>query len=325
MDEANFSQEQIEEQIGDATKFIMELFDEKHLATPDTARVFDVEEADVNSDVNPLKRKATSPNGKSSKELLKDMVVDPMMKGFYERMAQRSLRAQAVNTEKSVEQVNRERYKAEIIELIKKDVEKYIRHCQGPRFIKNALAVYGNEKYRNPNSTFDGNRVADIMMDGHYAHKFFDVTRWWSEEGHRLFYYVSKAASVFIGKPSHNGFQERVFSRGTYFDSALKQRLKEENFEKAVLNSLTQTKVLEYKKAMNWEEVEIKDEEVQLEVDNFYRKEDTGRSDIFQPSDLVNLFDTRDDGDGEQSVIAEGCIWSQESDDGDTSDEDMTM
>lgn len=55
---------------------------------------------------------------------------------------------------------------------------------------------------------------------------------------------------MFLGKPTHNGFQERVFSRGTYVDGKLRKRLKEENFEMSVLNSFNITRVQHIRQTM---------------------------------------------------------------------------
>ena len=67
--------------------------------------------------------------------------------------------------------------------------------------------------------------------------------KWWELFGSKRWPSLGLAASIVLGKPSHNGFQERVFSRGTFFDDPLKQRLKEESYERSVLNSLTMEKI----------------------------------------------------------------------------------
>jgi hypothetical protein len=64
-------------------------------------------------------------------------------------------------------------------------------------------------------------------------------------EGAIKFKQLSVSANVFLGKPTHNGFQERVFSRGVYLDGKLKKRLKEDNFEMSVLNSFSNSRVTE--------------------------------------------------------------------------------
>jgi hypothetical protein len=57
-----------------------------------------------------------------------------------------------------------------------------------------------------------------------------------------------------LGKPTHNGFQERVFSRVVYLDGKLKKRLKEENFEMSVLNSFNEQQVSIIKQALQAKE-----------------------------------------------------------------------
>lgn len=285
MDSTNFSEQQVKDQIATATTFILDLFDEKHmekLADDHT----EVEVVEDPADVETRKRKAASPSKKSRQEILDGMNVDPLRKSWYDRMSQRSNTQVGLTPGTSVGKKNSERRKAGIIVDIKKDVEEYVAHCRSERFIKNALEQFGNAKYTQSNNGFDYYRITNQMMDGYYAQKYFDLMRWWSEEGNRRFKYVAKAASVVIGKPSHNGFQERVFSRGTYFDDALKQRLKEENFEKAVLNSLTQTKVVDLKKQMHWGVSEMKYDDSKVEVQDFYTKERKSRGRIFESEEL---------------------------------------
>ena len=66
----------------------------------------------------------------------------------------------------------------------------------------------------------------------------FDTLKWWKQFVTRNFAEMSCGASVLFGKPTHNGFQERVFSRGNYADCKLKKRLKADNFEMKILKSL---------------------------------------------------------------------------------------
>jgi hypothetical protein len=273
------------------------------------------------SDENPRKRKVTSPSKQTSQEIIDNMAVDIVTKDFYAQWAQMDTADESLTIGTSVEQRNRQRKKDEIIVEIKKEVDEYIRHCQSFRFIKNSLDKYGNDKYKKkPNNGFDEQRVTEKMMDGHYAHKYFDIMAWWSEEGNRRFGMVATAAAVVIGKPSHNGFQERVFSRGTYFDSALKQRMKEENFEMAVLNSLTQTKVRELTEKMLWDHVEMKVDESNVEVSKFYNKELSARPGVFPVPEIMHPIHGSDsDDEGEHSDIAEGFTLTKMTDDDDIS------
>ena len=92
--------------------------------------------------------------------------------------------------------------------------------------------------------------------DAGYTSKFFDVLQWWKLVGDKKYGELGIAATIFLGKPTHNGFQERVFSRGTYSDTRLKKRLKEQNFEMSVLNAFNGKRIDSLKEKLkvqgNW-------------------------------------------------------------------------
>lgn len=92
--------------------------------------------------------------------------------------------------------------------------------------------------------------------DAGYTSKFFDVLQWWKLVGDKKYGELGIAASIFLGKPTHNGFQERVFSRGTYSDTKLKKSLKEQNFEMSVLNAFNGKRIDSIKEKLkvqgNW-------------------------------------------------------------------------
>jgi hypothetical protein len=48
----------------------------------------------------------------------------------------------------------------------------------------------------------------------------------------------SICALIVLAKPIHNGFQERVFSRGTFTDDQLQRNMKESTFECAILEAI---------------------------------------------------------------------------------------
>jgi hypothetical protein len=79
------------------------------------------------------------------------------------------------------------------------------------------------------------------------------VLQWWKVIGRNKFGELGIAASIYLGKPTHNAFQERVFSRGTYTDTKLKKRLKEENFEMSVLNAFNGKRIDDIKELLNQE------------------------------------------------------------------------
>jgi hAT family C-terminal dimerisation region len=67
----------------------------------------------------------------------------------------------------------------------------------------------------------------DIM----YVRERFDVSEWWRQIGSIKFPKLAISALIVLGKPSHNAFQERVFSVGNWTDSKLRKKRKAENFE----------------------------------------------------------------------------------------------
>ena len=113
------------------------------------------------------------------------------------------------------------------------------------------LDEYGNERYKLDKKR---NRINYTMItlvnDAAYVGKYFDVLGWWMANNH-LYPELAVRACLVLGKPTHNGFQERVFSRGTYQDTKLKKRLKEENFEMTVLNAINNKKVTNLKGIMD--------------------------------------------------------------------------
>jgi hypothetical protein len=76
----------------------------------------------------------------------------------------------------------------------------------------------------------------------------FDCFKWWKDVGEQKWPMVAACALVVFSKPQHNGFQERVFSRGTFTDDQLRRRMKESTFEMTILESLNSDKVETYLK-----------------------------------------------------------------------------
>jgi hypothetical protein len=91
----------------------------------------------------------------------------------------------------------------------------------------------------------------EVEKDPIYIAKRFDTMRWWQEVGSKTFKHISFVALVIFGKPQHNAFQERVFSRGSFTDSALRRSMKENTFETTILESLNGDNVERHFKWMN--------------------------------------------------------------------------
>lgn len=117
------------------------------------------------------------------------------------------------------------------------------------------LDVYGNEAYKLEKKNNPSVLITKIVRfkDVIYTSQFFDAIQWWKLVGEVKYKELSVLAIMFLGKPMHNGFQERVFSRGTYSDTKLKKRLKEQNFEMSVLNAFNGRNVEEIKERLKQE------------------------------------------------------------------------
>ena len=91
-----------------------------------------------------------------------------------------------------------------------------------------------------------------------YTEQMFDVLGWWRGFGMTHYPKLGMAASIFLGKPCSNAFQERVFSRGTFTDHALRRRLDGRRFEMSVLQALANKKIAKIREDLG--PAQIKDE-----------------------------------------------------------------
>jgi hypothetical protein len=79
-----------------------------------------------------------------------------------------------------------------------------------------------------------------------YTCSLFDIFKWWSEVGEKRWPMVATCALIIFSRPHHNGYQERVFSRGSFTDDQLRRKMKESTFEISILEALNSKKVEEY-------------------------------------------------------------------------------
>jgi hypothetical protein len=147
------------------------------------------------------------------------------------------------------------------------------------------LDEFGNERYKIDKKRDKINyTMITLINDVAYAGKYFDVMSWW-RVNNKLYPELCVRASIVLGKPTHNGFQERVFSRGTYQDTKLKKRLKEENFEMSVLNAINNKKVQQLKGIMD------------LGLDNLLSEISEADKEIIQEQQVKEIQDFFDKGD----------------------------
>jgi hypothetical protein len=177
-------------------------------------------------------------------EALPDCELDEFTIRMYQKIQAASLTENIINFE-SNEQVQPQKRKQEWKDKIYKQIKEYIYYCQNVMDVAEDLkAGYGNGRYIKEKNSIVFARIINFK-DAYYAFKYFDLYKWWYVFGKKCWPELTTAASIMLEKPTHNGFQVHVYSRGTYTDTKLRQSLKERNFEMAVLNSLNGTIVKE--------------------------------------------------------------------------------
>jgi len=73
--------------------------------------------------------------------------------------------------------------------------------------------------------------VEKMGCNPRYLQTLFDVMKWWTVHGAKLYPKLAVAAVIILAKAAHNGFQERVFSIGAFLDTKQKQQLTKVHYE----------------------------------------------------------------------------------------------
>ena len=122
---------------------------------------------------------------------------------------------------------------------VKDEVTRFTEYCEEADWI-DLVSRFKSKNYRKHFDDKEGEHELKIVKrrDPIYTGKLFDVLGWWKTVGRDKFPKLATTASIILGKPSHNGFQERVFSRGTYCDGLLTKRQTEDHFEMKVLEGI---------------------------------------------------------------------------------------
>ena len=204
--------------------------------------------------------------------------------------------------------------RTKLMENIKVQIEEYIRYCKALS-IEEFLEEYGNDDYRLDKKKGKINEKKLVRYeDALYANTYFDLGMWWNVYGKNNFAYLVPGAAIMLGKPTHNAFQERVFSWGTYADGNLKKRMKESNFEMAVLNALNAKNMEVLVRCMKYEVED--DSSVHHQVSRFFDEDVNKRNGV-----VVTIEDIEDKvgsvsvsyKDGEESVTVEDDVEDVES------------
>lgn len=122
-------------------------------------------------------------------------------------------------------------------ESIKAEFIDFTNHCGMINWVE-MVKKYPTTKYSKDTSDERLRATVVTTKDPIYVGSLFNVLKWWKEEGQMRFPKIALAAMIILGKPYHNGFQERVFSTGTWTDGKLKQRLTSRNLELSVLDKI---------------------------------------------------------------------------------------
>jgi hAT family C-terminal dimerisation region len=191
-------------------------------------------------------------------------------------------------------------------ENIIRQMNEYIYYCTNIMNVEELLkGQYGNKIFLKEQKTIIFERITKYK-DVYYAFPYFNLLLWWKNVGQQRFPELAIAASLMLGKPTHNGFQERVFSKGTYTDTKLRQRLTERNFEMAVLNSLNSKHMGDVKNKAFFkqykENQKINDKEY---IESVYKREHN-RCDILSFDPKLKETETENihlDGDSEKSIL----------------------
>jgi hypothetical protein len=175
---------------------------------------------------------------------------------------------------KNVVMVNRQqtiqRTRKELRNRIKDSMDEYKNFC-----IDIDMAIYLHENGNDLYKTMVAKKTIETIKiewgDALYVSKFFDVTKWWMKHESK-FPELAMGASIILGKPTHNAFQERVFSRGTYSDTKLRKRLKEEYFEMSVMNAVNGKQIDDMYHIMQ-PSIMVREKDRQKELKSFIEKQ----------------------------------------------------
>jgi hypothetical protein len=133
---------------------------------------------------------------------------------------------------------------------LKQEVDEYYKYITNVDYV-DLIRRFPSPLYNE--ATFNLEQVVQVK-DPIYSASMFDVFAWWRTYGREKFKFIDLCALIVFGKPIHNGFQERVFSRGTFTDDQLRRKMKEETFELAILESIncdTVDKYMNYFRSKN--------------------------------------------------------------------------
>jgi hypothetical protein len=124
--------------------------------------------------------------------------------------------------------------KQRVEQILEEELETYFKYITSINYVE-LIKSYPSNLYNE--KTFKADQVLKVK-DPLYAARMFDVFGWWWHYGRNKFKYLELCALIDLAKPLHNGFQECVFSRGTFTDDQLRRKMKEISFELSILEAI---------------------------------------------------------------------------------------
>jgi hypothetical protein len=196
-------------------------------------------------------------------------------------------------------------------QILEKELDGYFTYIAGIDFV-DLIRQFPSDKYDE--KTFNKDQVA-LVKDPIYTARMFDVFAWWRVFGRYKFKFLEVCALIVLGKPVHNGFQERVFSRGTFTDDQLRRKMKESTFECAILEGINCDVVDKYM-SIYTQKQKVTKEVVAERLETFWS---TNKK--LEDNSKPNLSDDDDSSDEEEYVVEIDDELDEDSDDGYMSEE----
>jgi hAT family C-terminal dimerisation region len=126
---------------------------------------------------------------------------------------------------------------------IRKELDHFLTYCSTTS-LDSLLKNHPTEEYRKELVQEGKDRELQIPQAKvnkglpSYASTRFGILHWWQHIGKSVYPKLAIGAPIILSKPAHNGYQERVFSIGKYCDNTLRNRMRPENFEMRVLDTV---------------------------------------------------------------------------------------
>jgi hAT family C-terminal dimerisation region len=247
--------------------------------------------------------------------------MDPVSRVIWERLNKQTKPVNNLQEQEREKKI--EEKKNTLRTILDEEVNTYVSYCtENKEMAFHSLINRFPSKEMKEKKILGDETIQMLEYEPGNSHKWFDVLKWWKSMNTKL-PYMNKVAPIILGKPTHNAFQERVFSRGSYKDHNLRARTKEKNFEMSVLNSLNHGYTKEIEQQLNMRLDSLQDTtNVEKQMNEYFNAEIRDimkMSDV--PGDTVNTTEKLDEeSEEEHSVISEIII-----NDDDTSDTEESL